>query len=122
MLGKTSSIVSATIWLVFAAGTAGADCMKDQNGEFFCGKGQCQRDQSGMVLCSAFLNGGAVRNYRGQIVCGRGHCIETSKREVICSTEQEGGVLLDRFGRPRCQGQCEEASAELCEARPAATL
>ena len=121
MCRPSVSVVLVATWLFFSASSASADCMKDQNGEFFCGKGQCQRDRLGMVFCSAFLNGSAIRNHRGEVVCGRGHCVETSKREVVCSTEQEGGALLDRFGRPRCQGQCEPASADLCEARPAGT-
>ena len=112
-------MILVAAWLIGSAGFASADCMKDRNGKFLCGKGQCQRDRSGAVFCSAYLNGSAVRTHRGEIVCGRGNCVETSKRAVICSTEQEGGVLLDRFGRPHCQGQCEPASADLCEARPA---
>lgn len=110
-------IFSTAIGLAFVGSTAVADCMKNRNGEFICGKGGCQRDRSGVVLCSAFLNGSAVRNSHGEIVCGKGRCIENSKREIICSTEQEGDVQLDRFGRAHCQGQCEPASVDYCESR-----
>ena len=103
--------------LVLASGVANADCMKNRQGEVICGKGRCQRDGRGAVLCSAFPRGSAVRTSDGRTVCGKGRCVTTSKGTVFCSTEREGGALIDINGVARCQGDCERALVDYCEAR-----
>lgn len=108
--------------LASAAATATADLMKNIDGEWVCGKGECRRDLYGQVLCSAFFKGSAVRTLDGRILCGRGRCVTTSRGEVFCSTMQEGSAVLDLHGVARCLGRCEPASAEYCEAEPAGTV
>ena len=58
----------AVVGLILASGMANADCMKNGKGEVVCGKGECQRDRRGVVLCSAFRKGSAVRTSDGKIV------------------------------------------------------
>lgn len=108
--------------LTVASGLANADCMKNLTGELVCGKGECQRDLYGNVLCSAFFKGSAVRTSDGRILCGKGECVTTSRGEGFCSTVQEGAAVTDIHGVPRCEGRCEPASADCCEAVPAGTV
>jgi hypothetical protein len=117
----TRSLTIPCIAMLLAAGPGHADCMKDASGEVICGKGECQRDRYGRVYCAAFRDGSAVRTSRGQILCGKGECVTTSRGEVFCSTVWQGAAQLDRYGAPRCEGRCEPASADYCEARPAGT-
>lgn len=94
---------------------ASADCLKDRNGEVFCGAGRCQADSGGTVWCSRHYDGSAERTSDGQVLCGKGQCVKRSDGLVFCSTEVGGAVLLDSRGNARCYGQCEPAAAELCE-------
>ena len=108
--------------LILASGIANADCMKNIYGEVICGKGQCQRNLHGKILCSAFRNGSAVLMIDGRILCGKGHCVRTFTGEVFCSTVREGAATKDLYGVPRCEGQCEPASVNSCEAKTAGTV
>jgi hypothetical protein len=105
--------------LTIAFGVATADCMQNRNGDLICGKGECQRDRKGMVVCSAFRNGSAIRTIDGRILCGKGACVKTFQGEVFCSTVEEGFADKDMHGVPRCEGQCEPAAVDYCEAKPA---
>ena len=118
---RRESLLAIAAGAAFAAasGAARADCLKNIDSEWICGKGECQRDLYGQVLCSAFFKGSAVRTLHGNILCGRGRCVTTSSGEVFCSTAQEGTAVIDLHGVPRCQGGCEPASADYCEAQPA---
>jgi len=109
----------AVVGLILASGMANADCMRNGKGEIVCGKGECQRDRRGVVLCSAFRKGSAVRTSDGKIVCGKGRCVKTLGGVVFCSTVAEGDAVKDINGVPRCEGQCERASVDYCEATPA---
>ena len=117
---RVERITIVGLTLVF--GFANADCMMNRKGEAFCGKGQCERDQNGTVFCSAFRNGSAVRTIHGKVLCAKGDCIKTLSGKVYCSTVPEGGAMKDIRGIPRCEGQCELALPEYCEARPAGTV
>ena len=121
MSGLIPLVIIAVTGLTLAAGAANADCMKNLNGEVICGKGECRRDLRGMVFCSAFRRGSAVRASDGMILCGKGDCVRTSSAEVYCSTVEEGTAVKDRYGHPRCEGRCEPASVDYCEAIPAGT-
>lgn len=92
-----------------------ADCLKDRNGEVFCGAGRCLADSNGTVLCSRYSDGSAERTSDGQVLCGKGQCAKRSDGLMFCSTEVGGAVLLDSRGSVRCYGQCEPAAAEMCE-------
>lgn len=94
---------------------ASADCLKDRNGEVYCGAGRCLADSNGTVLCSRYYDGHAERTSDGQVLCGKGQCAKRSDGLVFCSTEIGGAVVLDSRGNARCYGQCEPASAEMCE-------
>ena len=60
--------------LVFVPFAAQADCLLASNGQVYCGAGGCQQDNSGMVSCSIFKDGGAEVNGQGRVVCGKGEC------------------------------------------------
>ena len=105
--------------LILASGVVNADCMKNRKNDVICGKGECQRDRRGVVLCSAFRKGSAARTSDGRIVCGKGRCVKTLEGVVFCSTVPEGDAVKDIDGVPRCEGQCERASVDYCEAVPA---
>lgn len=92
-----------------------ADCLKDRYGEIYCGAGRCLVDSSGVVLCSRYYDGYAERTSDGQVLCGKGQCVKRRDGLVYCSTEIGGAVLLDSSGSARCYGQCEPATAEMCE-------
>jgi len=92
-----------------------AECLKDRYGEVYCGAGRCQTDTSGMIWCSRHYDGDAVRTSDGRVLCGRGKCTKRSDGTAFCSTEMGGAVLLDSTGSVRCYGQCEPATAEMCE-------
>ena len=51
--------------------SASADCTKDLRGEVYCGAGQCMADRDGIVWCSRYDDGDAVRT-EGQVLCGKG--------------------------------------------------
>jgi hypothetical protein len=91
-----------------------ADCIKDLRGEVYCGAGGCKADRNGIVWCSRYLDGDAVRT-EGQVLCGKGRCAKDREGQVYCSSEVGGAVLKDSRGRVRCYGQCEPATAENCE-------
>ena len=112
----------AAVGLMLVSGLANADCMKNLYGDVICGKGQCQRNLHGKILCSAFRRGGAVHMSDGRILCGKGHCVKNSAGEAFCSTVREGSAVMDLYGVPRCEGQCEHASVNNCEATPAGTV
>lgn len=107
--------------LLLASSIANADCMMNRDGDVMCGRGECQRDRFGAVLCSAFRNGSALRMSNGRIICGKGQCAKTVAGEVFCSIVVEGSVLKDMHGVIHCEGQCERASVDYCEATPAGT-
>ena len=60
--------------------TAG-DCIKDQNGNVVCGKGQCATDQYSKVLC-AKDGGGAIKDRNGDVKCGVGFCATDDMGQV----------------------------------------
>ena len=109
----------ALAWLIIAYGVVNADCMTNNKGDSICGKGRCTHDLYGAVYCSSFYKGSISRTSNGDIVCGRGLCVKTMYGDVYCSTEPEGAAGKDRYGVPRCQGQCELATVDYCEAIPA---
>src|SRR5262249_1142620 len=91
------------------------DCIKDPNGNVVCGRGQCAADQYGKILC-AREGGGAMRNRDGEVKCGLGYCAMDDLGEVKCSTQRGGDAMLDSNGKVKCLGECQPASASLCEA------
>jgi hypothetical protein len=95
--------------------SASADCQKDLAGKVVCGAGPCSRDLKGRVYCARFRFGSVVRTTSGETVCGRGQCVTTLNGDVLCSNVDGGGAVKQVDGTPRCEGQCEPASVELCE-------
>lgn len=92
-----------------------AECLKDRYGEVYCGAGQCLIDDNAIVRCSRYYDGDAVRTSDGQVLCGKGQCAKRSDGIVFCSTEIGGAALIDSSGNARCYGQCEPATALMCE-------
>ena len=101
--------------LSFLAPSANADCVKDRSGNVVCGAGQCAADIRGVVYC-AQAGGGAIWDRHGDVVCGAGSCAKDSYLEVWCSREPGGGAAVDSYGKVKCLGEWEPASAERCVA------
>jgi hypothetical protein len=114
-------LIIATAGLILVPLLANADCMKNSEDDVICGKGECQRDMYGVILCAAYRDGTAVLTSDGRILCGKGECVKTLAGEIFCSTEREGTAMKDIHGVVHCDGQCELASVDYCEARPAGT-
>ena len=105
------------VWMTLPLGAA-ADCMKDRDGNVFCGAGLCVRDMQGQVYCAPSRFGSVMRTSTGQMVCARGRCVTTLDGDVICSVVDGGGAMKMSDGTPRCQDRCERATAEMCERTP----
>ena len=101
--------------LTVIGGATSADCATDSYGDVYCGGGRCMRDQSGVVWCSRFYQGGVQTTRDGSVVCGKGQCARSSRGEVFCSSVVGGAVLKDSKGQVRCMGQCEPATSANCE-------
>ena len=114
-----SSAIPVSGWLLVVAlltpAITSADCIKELNGEVYCGAGQCIVDSSGIAWCSKYYDGGAQRTLEGRVLCGKGRCATRSDGKVFCSSTVGGAVLTDSSGQVRCYGQCEPATAEMCE-------
>jgi hypothetical protein len=85
-------VIAAVVFAMLFAAQAGADCIRDQAGKVVCGEGRCRADQFGVVYCA--------RDYLDQ---------------VWCSKEAGGGAAVDSYGKVKCLGGCEAATAARCE-------
>jgi hypothetical protein len=103
------------VMVLLMPGTASADCAKDLSGEVYCGAGQCAVDRKGIVWCSKYYDGDAELTMDGRVLCGKGRCAKRSDGKAFCSSEVGGAVLMDSRGHVRCYGQCEPATADMCE-------
>jgi hypothetical protein len=108
------SRVGLLMLALFMTSIGSADCIKDLRGEVYCGAGQCMADRNGIVWCSRYDDGDAIRT-EGQVLCGKGQCEKDSNGQVFCSSEVGGAVVKDSRGHVRCYGQCEPATVENCE-------
>jgi hypothetical protein len=93
---------------------AAGDCIKNQDGNVVCGKGQCATDQYGKVFC-AKEGGGAMRDQYGNVKCGVGYCATDEHGQLKCSTKQGGGATTASNGKVKCLGGCQSAKTQLCE-------
>lgn len=104
------------ILFILSANYAIADCRTDKFGEVYCGKGKCEIDKDGKVLCSKYRYGDAVINKYGNVVCGKGKCRTGQDfNDYFCSKIEDGGASVDHFGVVKCYGGCEQASSSMCE-------
>jgi len=101
------------LFLAFASGAALADCLKNRDGEVMCGKGSCEQDRKGNVLCTE-LGGGIVEDNNGDLYCGTGECIMDRKGDAWCSMVQGGGAAVDSHGKAKCYGGCEKGEKKRC--------
>jgi|ERR1043165_3682302 hypothetical protein len=116
MMGIRIVVMLATLlWAV----PAGAACLRDNKGQIVCGAGMCVNDRRGDVYCAALRLGSAFRTRDGWVICGRGGCTSNRQGEYLCSDVEGGAVMRDTTGAVRCEGNCEYASYDLCERRPA---
>jgi len=121
MRRPVSIVILAAAGLIFVSCLASADCLQNSKGDVICGKGECRQDMYGVILCSAYRDGSAVKMSDGRILCGKGRCVKTIAGEAFCSSEPGGAAMLDMHGVVHCDDQCEPASVDYCEARPAGT-
>lgn len=99
----------------FACAPVAADCIRDREGEVYCGAGRCVRDQNGVAWCSRFDDGDARTTRTGEVLCGRGQCARAFDGTLFCSAVEGGAALKDSRGRVRCEERCEPARKENCE-------
>lgn len=115
----SSSIIVVSGWLLaivfLMPAISSADCAKDLSGEVYCGAGRCIVDSKGIVWCSRYYDGDAELTTDGRVLCGKGRCAKRSDGKAFCSSEVGGAVLIDSRGHVRCYGQCESATADMCE-------
>ena len=107
-------IIGCLLLVAATAANAAGDCIKNQDGDVVCGKGQCAIDQYGKVFC-AKEGGGALRDREGNVKCGIGFCATDDMGQVHCSTTPGGGAATDSYGKVKCLGTCQAASQRLCE-------
>jgi hypothetical protein len=113
-MSRTFRPMVVTLALLVALTSASAECLKEiSSGEVICGRGPCMTNVRGVAFCAPSRYGTVMNGLNG-IVCARGQCVETARGEVICSSVDGGAVFTDTRG-VRCYGQCERASAGLCE-------
>jgi hypothetical protein len=91
---KKRLLIACFIALTAARAQCG-DCIKNQDGNVVCRKGQCATDQYGKVLC-AKEGGGAIRDQYGNVVCGMGNCAADDQGQVKCSNKPGGGAATVR--------------------------
>jgi|GEM_PF-1582405 hypothetical protein len=106
-------IVSFIITIAVVA-QVNADCIQNQYGEVFCGRGKCQMNRYGKVFC-AQRYGDIMMNRYGDILCGTGHCKEDYRGDVWCSVEEDGSANIDMYGKVKCFGGCETGNLKLCD-------
>lgn len=91
-----------------------ADCVSDQYGNVFCGRGNCMADSYGKVHCGK-QGGGVMRDQYGNVLCGVGYCSADDTGRVLCSTKPGGNIAKDSYGKLTCEGGCRDGQAQLCE-------
>ena len=90
------------------------DCVRDNYGNLFCGRGDCVMDSYGKLHC-AKKGGGVIRDQYGNVLCGVGYCAGDETGRLLCSTRPGGSVARDSYGKVVCEGGCRDAEAQLCE-------
>jgi opacity protein-like surface antigen len=118
---KRTLLVGCFLALAALSSASAADCIKNQNGDVVCGKGQCAIDQYGKVFC-AKEGGGALKDQYGNVKCGLGYCAVDDMGQVQCSTQPGGSAATDSYGKVKCLGSCQAASQQFCEAAAKAPL
>ena len=111
---KSTFIIGYFLTLAACAPVNAADCIKNQEGNVVCGKGRCETDQYGKVLC-AKEGGGAIRDQYGEVKCGVGYCAKDDLGQIRCSTKPGGGAATDSSGKVKCLGGCQNATPQLCQ-------
>ena len=107
-------IIGCVLLVAATAANAAGDCIKNQDGDVVCGKGQCAIDQYGKVFC-AKAGGGAMKDSYGDVKCGVGLCATDDLGQIKCSQKAGGGAATDSYGKVKCLGGCQSASPRLCE-------
>lgn len=114
--GRLRSAMTVILFLaLLLAASAGAECIRNRNGETVCGPGKCDTDSYGKVFC-AEAGGGVLKDRYGNVQCGVGYCARDSREEVWCSKEPGGSAAIDSYGNVRCLGGCQAGSAKYCRA------
>jgi len=111
-------LIGCLLLVAATAANAAGDCIKNQDGDVVCGKGQCAIDQYGKVFC-AKEGGGAIRDQYGNVKCGVGYCAKDDLGDIHCAKQQGGGATTDSYGKVKCLGGCQSGAQQRCEvARP----
>ena len=111
-------LIGCLLLVAATAANAAGDCIKNQDGDVVCGKGQCAIDQYGKVFC-AKEGGGAIRDQYGNVKCGVGYCAKDDLGDIHCARQPGGGATTDSYGKVKCLGGCQSGAQQRCEvARP----
>ena len=105
----TCALALGVISPVFAG-----DCVRDNYGTVYCGRGDCSMDSNGRLRC-AKRGGGMIRDQYGNLLCGIGYCAADDTGRLLCSTTPGGNVSRDSYGKVTCEGGCQDAQVQLCE-------
>ena len=90
------------------------DCVRDNYGTVYCGRGDCAMDSGGRLRC-AKPGGRLIRDQYGDLLCGAGYCAAEDTGRLLCSPRPGGNVSRDSYGKVTCAGGCVDAQAQLCE-------
>src|SRR4029453_18059149 len=71
-----------------------SECIRDNYGTVYCGRGHCLMDSNGKVHC-AQRGGGAIRDQYGNVLCGVGYCTADDEGRLLCSKTPGGSITRD---------------------------
>ena len=110
-------VVACALTLGVISPVFAGDCVRDNFGNVYCGRGNCSMDANGKLRCSK-TGGGLIRDQYGNLLCGVGYCAADDTGRMLCSTISGGNVARDSYGKVTCEGGCHDAQAQLCEDLP----
>ncbi len=77
---------------------------------------QCMEDALGETLCAPREYGASIRKDQlGNIVCAVGDCARDPLGQLQCAKKTNGKVMRSRLGDVKCEGGCEEPTANMCQ-------
>jgi hypothetical protein len=110
-------VVACALALGVISPVFAGDCVRDNYGTLFCGRGNCLMDSNGKLHC-AKRGGGVIRDEYGNVRCGVGYCTADDTGRLLCSTTLGGNITRDSYGKVTCEEGCREAQAQLCQDLP----
>jgi hypothetical protein len=107
-------VVACALALGVISPVFASECVRDNYGTVYCGRGNCLMDSDGKLHC-AQRGGGAIRDQYGNVLCGVGYCSVDDTGRLLCSTTPGGNITRDSYGKVTCEEGCHEAQPQLCQ-------